>query len=48
MTFAHSPRFGWLTFCPTNLGTTIRFRESQKTMKLTWFNIFKDNTDKLE
>lgn len=22
--FAHSPTFGWLTFCPTNLGTTIR------------------------
>lgn len=24
MTFTSDPRLGWLTFCPTNLGTAIR------------------------
>lgn len=24
LTFAHHPKFGYLTFCPTNLGTTLR------------------------
>jgi hypothetical protein len=26
MEFSSSTRLGWLTFCPTNLGTTIRYR----------------------
>lgn len=32
--FSRHPRFGWLTFCPTNLGTTIRASVMIKVPKL--------------
>ncbi|XP_074656973.1 uncharacterized protein LOC141910149 [Tubulanus polymorphus] len=35
VTFAHSKRFGYLTFCPTNLGTTLRASVHVKIPKLS-------------
>ncbi|KAK3098709.1 hypothetical protein FSP39_022290 [Pinctada imbricata] len=43
--FAHSPRLGYLTFCPTNLGTTMRASVHIKIPKLSKspeFNAFCD------
>ncbi|KAL3285173.1 hypothetical protein HHI36_019292 [Cryptolaemus montrouzieri] len=42
LTFSRSPRFGFLTFCPSNLGTTIRASVHIKVPKLS------SNREKLE
>jgi arginine kinase len=42
--FSHSARFGFLTFCPTNLGTTIRASVHIKLPKLAADKALLDET----
>ncbi|KAL5010474.1 hypothetical protein ScPMuIL_012779 [Solemya velum] len=46
LTFAHHPKFGYLTFCPSNLGTTLRASVHIKIPKLAAEPNFKEVCDK--
>jgi len=45
--FARDDRLGWLTFCPTNLGSTVRASVHIRLPKLSAKKDFKDTCDKL-
>ena len=47
LTFAHHDKLGYLTFCPTNLGTTLRASVHIKIPKLSAQPDFKDICEKL-
>ncbi|CAG2239830.1 arginine kinase-like [Mytilus edulis] len=47
LTFAHHDKLGYLTFCPTNLGTTLRASVHIKIPKLSATPDFKDICEKL-
>lgn len=47
LTFAHHPRLGYLTFCPTNLGTTLRASVHIRIPKLSQHKDFKAICEKL-
>lgn len=47
LSFAHDDRLGWLTFCPTNLGSTIRASVHIKLPKLSKRDDFKEICEKL-
>lgn len=47
LTFAHHPKFGYLTFCPTNLGTTLRASVHIKIPNLSQQKDFKAICEKL-
>ncbi|KAH3726728.1 arginine kinase-like isoform X2 [Dreissena polymorpha] len=47
LTFAHHPKFGYLTFCPTNLGTTLRASVHIRIPNLSKHKDFKEICEKL-
>lgn len=47
LTFAHHPKFGYLTFCPTNLGTTLRASVHIRIPNLSQHKDFKAICEKL-
>jgi arginine kinase len=47
LTFAHLDKFGYLTFCPSNLGTTLRASVHIKIPKLAASPEFKSICDSL-
>ncbi|CAB3410582.1 unnamed protein product [Caenorhabditis bovis] len=48
MPFARHPRLGWLTFCPTNLGTTVRASVHIKLPKISAKDDFKKICDEMK
>ncbi|VDN87980.1 unnamed protein product [Brugia pahangi] len=46
--FSRDPRLGWLTFCPTNLGTTIRASVHIRLPKISAKSDFKKICDELK
>jgi len=47
LTFAHHPKFGYITFCPTNLGTTLRASVHIRIPNLSQHKDFKSICEKL-
>lgn len=46
--FSHDERLGWLAFCPTNLGTTVRASVHIKLPKISKKPDFKSICDELK